>query len=1183
MTVEFQPLLLPENWQANSEDWLDEVLSLWELAAKQGKDLTPQEICPNGSEEFFAEAAEAIRCLKKFDQHFEAEDASQSLFQTEDFEVNEVIGEGGQAVVFLGKDLQLGRQVAIKVSKAQASRSQQRLVQEAQIASTLEHPGVIPVYEFGRNRQQHPFYVMRFVPRKDRLQDAIEAAHAIADSAERTLAFQRLLQDFVTVCRTIEYAHSKQVIHRDLKPSNILLGEYGEVFVIDFGIAKAVSDGTTPSGNEPNSVTCPAEKNDLRTYGPVGTPAYMSPEQAGSSANIGKASDIYGLGATLYHLITGTPPFLEPTKQTANTTLGMSAYQAESDTRSQEMATESMDRIPADPLRLLDRVKAGDLSKPRSLLPTIHRPLEAICLKAMHIDPQQRYSSAEALAIEIERYLADEPITAWQEPPHERVRRWMKRHRTLVTTGSVAMMVALVALSIASILLQVANREKEQARQQAEFQREVAEEQREIAEVERDRARTAKAEETRRAEELQRLLYVTQIRSAANALNEANTSQARQLLDASRESSRGFEWKYLFRRSVLPTEMLNVDYQSPTQLSLSGDGRYLAIAGDRAINDALDLFQEKGTFTVYDLDTQKVLFEWTPKDEDQDLNFFDPAFNDPFYESAIESLTLSPDGSKAAVVNRSGGALAVWNPKTRQQLWTASSVESACFMDGGTTLLAIKPLSQGKTELIYFQAETGEQLRTQDGPQMIGRVRIDHSADGAYSAWVRSPYVEDRSPRVTLIENSTGKVQSVLATDPRLFIRQVAFDPGNQWVALSSETNTASIFQVEKGISVGSVSIQGGTIGSVCFSPQDQTLATAGNDRTIRLWKLTEKKQLLGSSLESNLKGTFRVYDNEVRSLAFANQGKELFSFGEDAAVRRWMVEEVAPPPFELPGKMIPSSDGSICQFLLSQKGKELKRWKKSFTGEPDSFPFPPQLSEPFAVDWQTKAVAGIGKNGLEVISLENQKPIFASTDITKPFCFMPDGRMIIAYDKKNPSIVGIELPSGKLAFRFQGKYEHIALDAKGTTLAASHQNHVTLWDLATFKEEIKIPTGQDSIRSLALSPDSQWLATGGKEAKIKIWNPRTAQNIAILERHRQPVTTLSFDSRGKRLLTGSEDKSVQLWDTGNWMHLLTFDDLELPIQRVQFTPDSQAIVATGANTLQTKSLVWSSSSIDPK
>jgi serine/threonine-protein kinase len=335
--------------------------------------------------------------------------------------------KGGLGEVWVAADRELEREVALKEIQAQhagQADSRARFLLEARVTGGLEHPGIVPVYGLGHHPDGRPFYAMRLV-KGDSLRRAIEQFHA-ADWTGRlgakALAFRQLLGRFIDVCDAVEYAHSRGVLHRDLKPGNVMLGKYGETLVVDWGLAKVTgtaeaTEGGLASGSGDSGLTQAGKA--------LGTPAYMSPEQAaGKLDQLGPASDVYSLGATLYTLLTNQAPFLQG-----------------------EMGA------------VLARVERGEFAPPRQVNRQVPRALEAVCLKAMARDPQRRYTSPRALAGDLEHWLADEPVSAYREPLGGRARRYMKRYRAVVLGAVAVLGVAAVSLAVATVLLSAKNEE----------------------------------------------------------------------------------------------------------------------------------------------------------------------------------------------------------------------------------------------------------------------------------------------------------------------------------------------------------------------------------------------------------------------------------------------------------------------------------------------------------------------------------------------------------------------------------------------------------------------------------------------------------------------------------------------------------------------------------------------------
>ncbi len=322
---------------------------------------------------------------------------------------------GGLGAVFVALDGELHREVALKQileKHADDPGSRQRFVAEAEITGGLEHPGVVPVYGLGTDALGRPYYAMRFI-KGDSLKAAIDRFHKDHglrnDAGRRSLELRTLLGRFTDVCNAIDYAHSRGVIHRDIKPANIIVGKHGETLVVDWGLAKAIGRAD-PSGGEQTIAPSSSGSSETLPGSALGTPAYMSPEQArGDLSRLGPRSDVYSLGATLYCLLTGKPPF-------ENDDIG----------------------------GILHAVQEGQFRSPSQLDSALDRALEAICLKAMATDPENRYATPRALADDLDRWMADEPVSAWREPLARRARRWARRNRTVVTAAGAAVLVALV-------------------------------------------------------------------------------------------------------------------------------------------------------------------------------------------------------------------------------------------------------------------------------------------------------------------------------------------------------------------------------------------------------------------------------------------------------------------------------------------------------------------------------------------------------------------------------------------------------------------------------------------------------------------------------------------------------------------------------------------------------------------
>lgn len=428
---------------------IDDLLDQWEDALDAGEELSADALCAE-QPHLLPELEKKIAILRRMNATFAEEtpvtenSGSESLSVHSDISNLVFHAKGGLGAVYRAKERGLNREVAVKFihhNLVHNDESRQRFELEAEVTGRLEHPGVVPLYGMGKDANDRLFYYMRYID-GETLNDAIARFHQSAGRRldVHSVEFKRLLTSFISVCRTIAYAHNRGIVHRDIKPTNVMLGRYGETIVVDWGLAVPVErdDRFRLSGEATLMPTTDSNSGNSSGSG-VGTPAYMSSEQMSGIAPT-PASDIYSLGATLYKILTGRPPFASD-----------------------------------DAIKLREQVLNGAFPNPGAVRSGVSKGLQAVCLKAMASRPSDRYQTALDLADDIENHLADAPVSARQDGVMATIARWFRRNRTAAQSIALATTAILVISSVSALRQRSLATQADFERQRSESARVTAE------------------------------------------------------------------------------------------------------------------------------------------------------------------------------------------------------------------------------------------------------------------------------------------------------------------------------------------------------------------------------------------------------------------------------------------------------------------------------------------------------------------------------------------------------------------------------------------------------------------------------------------------------------------------------------------------------------------------------------
>jgi WD40 repeat protein/serine/threonine protein kinase len=1009
------------------------------------------------------------------------------------YKLLEQIGEGGFGVVYMAEQKEpLKRRVALKIIKLGMDTRQvvARFEAERQALALMDHLNIAKVLDAGSTETGRPYFVMELV-HGIRITDYCDQHH---------LSTRQRLELFMEVCHAIQHAHQKGIIHRDIKPSNILVTLHDGVpvpKVIDFGIAKATA------GQELTEKTMFTQFQQF-----IGTPAYMSPEQAEMSGlDIDTRSDIYSLGVLLYELLVGRTPF------DSKELLAAGLEEMRRTIREKEPVRPStrVSSMLGEELTTTAKRRGSDAPK---LVNLLRGDLDWIAMKCLEKDRTRRYETANGLARDIERHLNNEPVVA-RPPSHVyRFQKLVRRNKLAFAAGGAVAAALVIGLGISIwLFIREAKAEREQSRLRvaAESAQEKESEQRRSAEKARDETR--------------HLLYIDELNLVQQAWEQNNIGRMKALLkETASAPERGFEW-YYWQRQIHRELKTFYGHLGPVACAAFSPNGQQIITGS---------FDE--TAKVWDVGSGRLLHSLQPR-------------------GAGACVAFSPDGQR--IVSGNGGGTKVWETGSGKLLLTYKG------HGGGVGGVAFSPDSRrivtghGDGVATVWEAASGQILRTLAGGHSGPILCVAFSPDGRR-------IVTGGSDHLAIVWDAASARKMLAFTNHTGQVRSVAFSPDGQRIVTGSWDRTTRVWDATDGRELlAPIKGHSGPVMAAAFSADGQRLITGSGDQTAKVWDANDGNELMTLRGHSSWVWSAAFSSDDHRILT-SSWDKTAKVWGSDAGLEsirfkghtNWVWSVAFSPDSE---RLLTYSSDGTARIWEAHSGQEIRRIR-GHANRSDWFG-----CAAFAPDGQRIAMTTADQTAkvFDADSGAERLTLNGDTGEVTTLAYSPDGQRIVTGSTDSIAIVW-DAASGEPLIKLaghRGGIMRVAVSPDSRRIVtASTDGTAKVWEAATGHLELTFKKHDGELICAAFSPDGRRIVTGSTDETARVWDATSGKVLVVFTGHSAFIRSAAFSPDGQRIVTGSFDQTAKVWEASSGQELLTLRAQGALIDCVAFSPDGRRI-----------------------